>query len=151
MDSRHQRVFPGQHGCCAGPDSRTEHAGMTPDDVACLLALAYPVEPLTVENAFITMREVDHLIEIAVSLQAAAASAEQRGRKRSRTESVPLQTQAARKPRVELLALQMAASHSYITEKPRTALPMAASHSYITEKPRTGAVPHIIKKNGAAS
>ena len=113
---------------------------MTPDDVACLLALAYPVEPLTVENAFITMREVDHLIEIAVSLQAAAASAEQRGRKRSRTESVPLQTQAARKPRVELLALPMAASHSYITEKPRTALPMAASHSYITEKPRTGAL-----------
>ena len=82
---------------------------MTPDDVACLLALAYPVEPLTVENAFITMREVDHLIEIAVSLQAAAASAEQRGRKQSRTESVPLQTQAARKPRVELLALPMAA------------------------------------------
>jgi len=114
---------------------------MTPDDVVRLLALARPVEPLTAENAVITMTEVEQLIELAVSMasqQAAAASAEQRRRKRPRTESVPLQAQAAQKPRVQLLALPMAVSHS--AQKPRkalVALPMAKSHSYYKPTPAT--------------
>jgi len=111
---------------------------MTPDDVVCLLALACPVEPLTAENAVITTREVEQLIELAVSMASQqAAAAEQRRRKRPRTES-PLQAQAAQKPRVQLLALPMAVSHS--AQKPRkalVALPMAKSHSYYKPTPAT--------------
>jgi len=108
---------------------------MTPDDVVCLLALACPVEPLTAENAVITTREVEQLIELAVSMASQqAAAAEQRRRKRPRTES-PLQAQAAQKPRVQLLALPMAVSHS--ARKALVALPMAKSHSYYKPTPAT--------------
>jgi len=121
---------------------------MTPDDVVRLLALAWPLEPVTADNAVITEREVEHLLELAVSMQpqlaalaaaAAAAAAERskRARKRPRTEPAPLQTR--QKPRAPLLALPMAASHSSTTQKPRkalAALPMAASHSSTTQKPR---------------
>ena len=121
---------------------------MTPDDVVRLLALAWPLEPVTADNAVITEREVEHLLELAVSMQpqlaalaaaAAAAAAERskRARKRPRTEPAPLQTR--QKPRAPLLALPMAASHSSTTQKPRkalAALPMATSHTY-WDKPIT--------------